>query len=199
MAPTLNSEELLRSLERTGLVGSDAPLELATALLLAGRAAQLQLLEAVQREAGGLPAPIQALLALPAPGLAPERDALADPAEALLLEDLIDLVSLEETPCIAPRLHRGWQDRRQSCREARRRCGAAVGLSLDAARRAALLEALALIKRVFQLPPPLALEAAALRRGLTALLELCQEAGEGTEVAAAAGRLLEGGRSEPVA
>lgn len=193
MADALNSEEVLRGLERGGLVASDAPLELATALLLAGRAAQLQLLGAVRAVKDDLSALIQALLAEPGSALSPERDGLADPAEALLLEDLLDLISVEEAPCIAPRLHRGWQDRRQSCRDARRACTASAGLSVDETRRAALLEGLALIKRVFQLPPPLELDAAALRRGLTAFLELCREAGAGSEAAAVAGRLLQGG------
>ena len=114
----------------------------------------------------------QMLFQEPEPEIVVARDALVEEGDFLRFADLLDLLSEESLPCVASRLHRGWQDRVQSCREARRISQEAVGLALGPEERAALLSGLAVANRVFRIPPPLDLDAKRGAAGFDALLRL---------------------------
>jgi hypothetical protein len=150
----LIAEGLMASLARTRLAESEDPLEVAQALALQIRVALLLGLERIGAVAGEFPATIQALLSIPAESIEAVRDALVEPQDYLGFLDLLDLLSEEDLGCVSPRLHKGWQDKVQSCREARRLTRGAVGFSIDAAQRESLLLALAVHRRVFCGPPP---------------------------------------------
>lgn len=157
MDAKLIAEGLLAGLARTRLAESEDPLEIVQALALRIRAALLLGLERIAAVAGEFPATIQALMSVPAESIEAARDALIQPQDYLGFIDLLDLLSDDSLDCVSPRLHRGWQDKKQSCLDARRLSRGAVGFALDAARRESLLLALAIYQRVFCVPPPVQL------------------------------------------
>ena len=91
------------------------------------------------------------------------------------LADLLDLLSDERLTCLAPRLHRGWQDKSQSCREARAAVREQLTDSIGAGTREALKRALALNRRAFGVPGPVELDPSALRSSLNVVLELIDQ------------------------
>jgi len=153
------AKALLTMLDRTGLARDTEPIARATATDIAFRAAQLLALARITTVRTAYAATNQAMLFAPAPDVLPARDAAADESDALRIIDLIDLLSDVDLPCVAPRLHRGWQDRAQSCREARRITQKATGFALDESTRNDLLASLAVCNRVLRVPPPVTLVA----------------------------------------
>jgi len=165
------AERLLADLQQQSGAGSNSPTQAAAALLLTIRAAHLLALAKVQG-VQGYPATVQALLNVPEPAVDPERDAAFDPGDSLTFVDLLDLLSQEQLPCLAPHLHRGWQDKTQSCRQARRLTTAAFGHELDGEGRRALLAAQAITNRVFVAPPPVVLDLRRVRKAVRDVLRL---------------------------
>jgi hypothetical protein len=184
------AERLLAAAEQSGLACTDAPVGLVAVLELVSRAATLLVLDRIRQRAGSYPSSLQTLLSRPEPDVQVERDAALDAADFLGWRDGIDLLSQQTLPCVAPRLHRGWQDKRQSCRQARRITHDAVGFSLDAEQRDGLLRGLALRNRVFVAPPPARLSAAELRASLRVLVELTERLAPDDSVRSLAARLL---------
>lgn len=172
---------LLDALERSGAVRSNQPLEQAAGLALAVRALQLLCLHRLQPEREKFPATNRALMQAPDPQMEPERDALALPADFLGTIDIIDLLSEPEMACVAPHLHRGWQDRRRSCAQARGLAAEAFGFSITGDEREALLTALAICNRVFCIPPPMALDAGMVKAAFEPVLQLIERLGNGLE------------------
>ena len=166
------AQGLLASLARTRLAGSEDPLDIAQALALRIRAALLLGLERIAAVAGEFPATIQALMNVPTANIEAARDALTQPQDYLGFIDLLDLLSDDSLDCVSPRLHRGWQDKAQSCSEARRLSRAAVGFSIDAIHRDSLLLALAIYQRIFCIPPPVQLGPEDARAALKAVDDL---------------------------
>jgi hypothetical protein len=151
------AKALLTMLDRTGL-GQDAePIARATATDIAFRAAQLLALERIATVREEYAATNQAMIFEPEPDVVPTRDGPADEGDALRVIDIIDLLSDVDLPCVARHLHRGWQDRVQSCREARRITQKATGFALDENTRNDLLASLAVCNRVLRVPPPVTL------------------------------------------
>ena len=67
---------------------------------------------------------------------------------------VLDLLSDDALECVAPGMHRGWEDRRFSCRRSRETASEAVGYRIPPDDREALLLLSAYRNRVFRLPPP---------------------------------------------
>jgi hypothetical protein len=68
--------------------------------------------------------------------------------------EILDLLSEEGLECVAPGLHRGWEDRRFSCKRSRVTAQEALGLSLAEGERTDLLLLAAYRNRIFRAPPP---------------------------------------------
>lgn len=168
------AQSIMASAARFGLARSEAPEDAIQALFLVTRAAHLLALHKLQRARTGFPATIQALLSQPDPAIEVARDAFIEPRDFICFVDLLDLLSEESLPCAAPRLHRGWQDKKQSCRGARKNTAASVGFSLDGKERDALLKGWALQSRFFFMPPPLQLSTDQIKRSLPPLLGLAR-------------------------
>jgi hypothetical protein len=166
--------ELLLVVDRYGLARPDDALSRATTLEVLMRSAQLLAVAALRSVRDSYPATNQFLFQEPEAEIVVARDALVDGGDFLRFADLLDLLSEESLPCVASRLHRGWQDRVQSCREARRVSQEAAGFSLGPEERAALLSGLAVANRVFRIPPPLDLDAKRGAAGFDALLRLIE-------------------------
>jgi len=168
---------LLKALERSGAGKSNQPIEQAAGLALALRALQLLCLHRLQPEREKFPATNRALMSVPEPAIEPERDALALPADFLGAIEIFDLLSAQGLDCVAPQLHRGWQDRRRSCAQARELAAGAFGFSITGKERQELLGALAICNRVFCIPPPVALEASAVVAAFGPVLMLIERIG----------------------
>lgn len=145
--------------------------ELSEALDLGLRAVELRAFERLVPVRDRFPATIGALLDSPPPEVDVRRDAIEIP-RALGFVDVLDLLSEESLDCVAPELHRGWEDRRFSCRRSRGTAQEAIGLALAADDRAPLLTLAAYRNRIFRLPPPVRLEPAAIRAAFPSLAAL---------------------------
>ena len=102
------------------------------------------------------PATIGVQLQVPVAEVDAYRDAVNVP-NSLDFTEILDLLSEEELECVGPRLHRGWEDRRFSCKRARATAREAVGVTLTSEERDQLLLLAAYRNRIFRYPPPLQL------------------------------------------
>jgi hypothetical protein len=99
------------------------------------------------------PATIAALLESPPPEVDTRRDFVHPPASLSFL-DLVDMMSDERLECISHQLHRGWEDRVESCQRSRAKTRGAIGFSLSEDERRPLMLIGAYRNRLFVLPPP---------------------------------------------
>lgn len=99
------------------------------------------------------PATIGVQLDTPAPEVEAYRDAVNIP-NSLPFTAILDLLSAEELECVSPGLHRGWEDRRFSCKRSRVTAKEALGISLEEGEREQLLMLSAYRNRIFRSPPP---------------------------------------------
>jgi hypothetical protein len=100
------------------------------------------------------PATIGVLLDTPMPEVDTYRDAISVP-HTLQFTDIVDLLSDEQLECVSPGMHRGWEDRRFSCRRSRVTAQEATGVKLEATHRDQLLLLSAYRNRIFRYPPPI--------------------------------------------
>lgn len=117
------------------------------------RAAELLVGSALEGVKSEFPATIALLLDRPEAEVDAHRDATNVPA-TLGFTEVLDLLSAGELECVAPGLHRGWEDRRFSCRRSRETAQQAMGVSLDGEARERLLVLTAYRNRLFRSPPP---------------------------------------------
>lgn len=141
-----------RALEARELAADDL-VALCESIDLGIRAVEILAIGRLQAAVDGFPATIGLLLDLPEPRVDPVRDAVEVP-DALQFTDVLDLLSAEELDCVSPRLHRGWEDRRFSCRRARNTAATAVDVRLEEEERGRLLLLSAYRNRLFRIPPP---------------------------------------------
>ncbi len=113
-------------------------------------------------------------MAVPEAQIHPERDALVHAADFLAPIDVIDLLSEKGLPCVAPHLHRGWQDRQRSCLHARQVTTGAIGFWIGGEERSALMAGLAIVNRVALVPPPVQLDPDAIRDAYKPVLHLVE-------------------------
>lgn len=100
------------------------------------------------------PATIGVQLQVPVAEVDAYRDAVNVPT-SLEFTEILDLLSEEELECVGPRMHRGWEDRRFSCKRARATAQEVVGVTLTSDERDQLLLLAAYRNRIFRYPPPL--------------------------------------------
>ncbi len=116
-------------------------------------AAEILVIGLLQPARNEFPATIGLQLELPQPEVVPQRDGMNLP-NTLQFHDIVDLLSDERLECVSPGMHRGWEDRRFSCRRSRATAQSAVGLTLGGDQRSQLLLLAAYRNRLFRYPPP---------------------------------------------
>ena len=126
---------------------------LSESLDLGLHAAEILVVQLLQPIKDTFPATIGLQLNLPTPDVDPHRDGINVP-KVLQFNDVIDLLSGEELECVSPGLHRGWEDRRFSCRRSRAAAQEVIGVTLSAEGQAQLLLLSAYRNRLFRCPPP---------------------------------------------
>jgi hypothetical protein len=123
------------------------------ALDLGLHAAEILVIRRLQPVRPKFPATIGLQLELPALDVDPHRDGIISP-HSLQFHDIVDLLSAEELECVSPGMHRGWEDRRFSCRRSRATAQAEIGVTLDRSDQDDLLLLSAYRNRLFRYPPP---------------------------------------------
>jgi len=126
---------------------------LCEALDLGLRTAEILVTHHLQPVKSQFPATIAIQLETPSPAVDPFRDAVQIP-HSLPFTAVLDLLSAEELECVSPGLHRGWEDRRFSCRRSRVTAREALGIELGEEERSQLLRLSAYRNRIFRAPPP---------------------------------------------
>jgi hypothetical protein len=135
------------------VAADDDIVALCESLDLGLHAAEIFVIRLLQPVRDRFPATIGLQLELPNPEVEPNRDGMTIP-HTLQFHDIVDLLSAESLECVSPGMHRGWEDRRFSCRRSRVTAQAAIGVTLDAADQSDLLVLAAYRNRLFRYPPP---------------------------------------------
>ena len=131
--------------------------DLCSAIDLGLRAIEILVVYRLQKTKDQFPATIAAQLDTPHPEVDTQRDAINVPS-TLTFTDILDLLSAEELECVSPGMHRGWEDRRFSCKRSRVTARETLGLTLESAERTNLLLLSAYRNRVMRYPPPIRIE-----------------------------------------
>lgn len=118
------------------------------------RSAEILVIERLRPHRDQFPATISIQLETPVPEVDVYRDAINVP-NVLQFTDIVDLLSQADLECVAPGLHRGWEDRRFSCHRSRATAREAVGVVLPREQREELLLLSAYRNRIFRYPPPI--------------------------------------------
>ncbi len=147
---------------------------LCSAMDLGARAAEVLAVHRLQAVKDKFPATIGAQLGTPSPEVNPDRDAVSIP-DSLQFTDVLDLLSAEELDCVSPGLHRGWEDRRFSCRRSRATAQEALGITLDSNDRDNLLLLSAYRNRIFRYPPPIRIEPAKIIDAFESMVSLVEK------------------------
>ena len=126
---------------------------LCEALDLGLRAVEILVVERLSPVRDQFPATIAIQLERPRPEVDTVEDATTVP-NTLQFTEILDLLSKEGLDCVAPGLHRGWEDRRFSCRRSRVTAQEALKVSLEEQERKDLLLLSAYRNRIFRAPPP---------------------------------------------
>jgi len=111
----------------------------------------IHLLQPVRKK---LPSTIGLLLELPVAEVEIYRDAVAA-ARSLGFTQLIDLLSESSLDCVAPSLHRGWENHAFACGRCRETAQGEIGVTLEAGPRRNLLLLAAYRNRIFHYSPPI--------------------------------------------
>ena len=117
------------------------------------RAAEIVVIDKLGPIRDQFPATIAIQLERPDPRVDTVADAITVP-NSLQFTEILDLLSHEELECVAPGLHRGWEDRRFSCKRSRATAQEALKVSLTAGERGDLLLLSSYRNRIFRAPPP---------------------------------------------
>ncbi len=131
--------------------------DLCSAIDLGLRAVEILVVYRLQRVKDQFPATISAQLETPHPDVDTQRDAINVPS-TLTFTDVLDLLSAEELECVSPGMHRGWEDRRFSCKRSRTTAREAIGMTIEETQRDNLLLLSAYRNRVTRYPPPIRIE-----------------------------------------
>ena len=123
------------------------------ALDLGLRAAEILVIHRLQSVKDHFPATISIQLDTPSPEVEAHRDAVNIP-NSLGFTAVLDLLSSEELECVSPGLHRGWEDRRFSCKRSRVTAREVLAVTLNGEDRDRLLLLSAYRNRIFRSPPP---------------------------------------------
>lgn len=173
LGPEDEARRLWQGARKAREAAAEDPIALCESLDLGLHAAEILAIQRLQPAKDSFPATIGLLLSLPEPEVDPHRDGINVP-NVLGFTDVIDLLSDEELECVSPGLHRGWEDRRFSCRRSRNAAQEAIGVTLSAADQEALLLLSAYRNRLFRCPPPVRIEPGAIIAAFDPLERLVQ-------------------------
>lgn len=126
---------------------------LCEALDLGLRAVEILVIDKLSPIKEQFPATIAIQLGRPDPEVDPVEDAVTVP-KSLQFTEILDLLSDEGLECVAPGLHRGWEDRRFSCKRSRATAQEALEVTLSEEERRDLLLLSSYRNRIFRAPPP---------------------------------------------
>jgi hypothetical protein len=171
LGPRDEADRLWRGALQARITADTSLVSLLEALELGLRSAEILAIAKLQTARDNFPATIALRLATPDPEVEAYRDAVEIP-RSLTFTDLLDLLSEESLDCVSPRLHRGWEDRRFSCRRSRATAQQAVGVSFNAETREKLLLLSAYRNRVFRCQPPLRVRPTEILEGFDELTHL---------------------------
>ena len=157
------------------LAGQESVTARLSALVLAVRTVELKMIQRLAPVLDQFPVTIQEHFARPTEPSVSVQDAFVDPSATIGLLDLLEMASDQPLSCVTPRLYRGWQDRVQARRDARRITAEAIGFSLAADERDALMMAVAIRNRILLTPPPLEVDEAQVLEALTAVRVLFEK------------------------
>lgn len=153
LTPDAEAARLWRRAEEAFIRAPGSIAQLCEAVDLGVRVVEIGALNKLQSVHDQFPATIGTLLESLPPDIDTMRD-LIHPPKSLTYVDVLDLLSARHLACISPQLHRGWEDRRESCMRSREKAFAAIGFSLDEDERKPLMLIGAYRNRLFSLPPP---------------------------------------------
>ena len=137
------------------------------------RAVEILVIERLSPVRDRFPATIAIQLDRPRPEVDTVEDAITVP-NSLQFTEILDLLSEEGLECVAPGLHRGWEDRRFSCKRSRTTAQEALGVALKKEERTDLLLLSAYRNRIFRAPPPVQVVPAEIRRAFQSLEALAE-------------------------
>ena len=147
------ADRLWKGAKKAQETASEDFVALCEALDLGLRAAEILVTHRLQPVKDQFPATIGVQLDTLPPEVDAHRDAI-DVPNSLPFTAILDILSGEEMACVAPGLHRGWEDRRFSCRRSRVTASEVLGLTLGEEEREQLLLLAAYRNRIFRSPPP---------------------------------------------
>ena len=153
LGPVDEAQRLWRGAMEAHKAPPDDLVSLCESLDLGLHAAEILVIHLLQPVKDSFPATIQVQLAVPSPEVDPHREGINVP-KVLQFTDAIDLLSAEDLECVSPGMHRGWEDRRFSCRRSRTAAQEAIGVNLAAEDQQQLLLLAAYRNRLFRCPPP---------------------------------------------
>jgi hypothetical protein len=154
LSPEEEAKRLWRGTLQALEAAPDDLISLCEALDLGLHAAEILVIRLLNPIRERFPATIGLQLELPDPKVDVVRDAINVP-KALEFTDVIDLLSGEELECVSPGMHRGWEDRRFSCRRSRVSAQEAIGVTVSGEEQEQLLLLAAYRNRLFRYPPPI--------------------------------------------
>jgi len=147
---------------------------LSESLGLGIRTAEIMVIHRLQPIRRNFPATIAMQLEEPQPDVDAHRDAEVT-SKALNITEALDLLSDDSLVCVAPGLHRGWEDRRMSCVRSRTKAREALGFDLSKEEREKLLLLSAYRNRIFRCPPPIRIVTKDILRAFPALSHLVEQ------------------------
>ena len=153
LGPEDEARRLWSGAQQARKAASDDLVSLCESLDLGLHAAEILVIQLLQPVKDNFPATIALQLNLPMPEVDPHRDGINVP-KVLQFTDIIDLLSAEELECVSPGMHRGWEDRRFSCRRSRVAAQETSGVTLAADEQSQMLLLSAYRNRLFRCPPP---------------------------------------------
>jgi len=153
LGPEEEARRLWKGAQEAQAAASGGLVALCEALDLGIRTAEILVTHRLQPVRDQFPATIGIQLETPSPEVDAFRDAVNIP-HSLPFTAILDLLSAEELECVSPGLHRGWEDRRFSCRRSRVTAKEALGIELGEEERSQLLLLSAYRNRIFRAPPP---------------------------------------------
>jgi hypothetical protein len=173
LGPLDEARRLWRGAMEARQAPADDVVSLCESLDLGLHAAEILVIHLLQPAKDAFPATIQSQLSMPEPDVDLQRDGIHIP-KVLQFADAIDLLSSEDLECVSPGLHRGWEDRRFSCRRSRVAAQDAIGVSLGAGDQECLLLLAAYRNRLFRCPPPVRVHPGEIRRAFESLERLME-------------------------
>jgi len=153
LGPVEEAARLWRGAKEAQARAVESLVAMCEALDLGLRAAEILVTHRLQSVKEHFPATIGIQLDTPSPEVDAFRDAVNIP-NSLGFTAVLDLLSSEELECVSPGLHRGWEDRRFSCKRSRVTAQDVLGVTLSAEDRHRLLLLSAYRNRIFRSPPP---------------------------------------------